>query len=167
MTAAIRLLRTDDRDARSFLEVQRQSVRGLARQHYPEAVTRAWAPLPITQAAVEQFLRNQDGEIGLLAAIDNRAVGIGALVLSNSELRACYVHPSAARQGVGAALVAEIERMALRHGLDHLVLESSLTAQPFYSSLGYEVERRGELMIAPGVSMAAVKMFKKLLRGTG
>ena len=39
-------------------------------------------------------------------------VGIGAVVLRNSELRAYYVAPSADRRGVGTALVEEIERIA-------------------------------------------------------
>lgn len=33
---------------------------------------------------------------------------------------------------------------------------------PFYAVLGYRVEERGELVLAPGVPMAAVKMRKRL-----
>ena len=91
-----------------------------------------------------------------------QAVGIGAIVVSNSELRACYVDPGAARRGVGSALVAEIERIAREHQLDHLHLEPSVTAVPFYSSLGYQVESRRAFLITPGVLMAAVQMRKHL-----
>ena len=97
----------------------------------------------------------------LVAEIDGDAVGIGAIVVGNSELRACYVAPAAVRRGVGSALVAEIERIAREHGLRHLHLESSTTAEPFYATLGYRVEGRGELLIAPGVPMAAVRMRKQ------
>jgi putative acetyltransferase len=90
-------------------------------------------------------------------------VGIGAIVLNQSELRACYVAPNAVRQRVGSALVAEIERIAREHGLIDLQLESSLTAEPFYAALGYRVEKRGELVLAPGVPMATVKMRKRLV----
>jgi hypothetical protein len=41
-------------------------------------------------------------------------------------------------------------------------LESSITAEPFYAALGYQVESRGELFLAPDVPMAAVKMRKRL-----
>ena len=44
--------------------------------------------------------------------IDGRIVGIGALVLAKSELRACYVAPQTARRGVGSALMHELERIA-------------------------------------------------------
>jgi len=160
MSPSIRPMRPED--ARRFLEIQRESVRGLAARDYPTAVIEAWAPLPITDAVVERFLSNRDGEMRLIAEIDGQAVGIGALVLGNSELRACYVVPSAARRGVGAAIVAEIERIAREHRLVFLRLESSLTAEPFYAALGYQVEARGRLMIAFGVPMAAITMSKQL-----
>src|SRR6266436_9161361 len=74
-----------------------------------------WAPLPVTQTGIERFLANPDSEIRVVAEIDGAIVGIGALVLANCELRACYVAPEAARKGVGSALVAEIERIARDH----------------------------------------------------
>jgi GNAT superfamily N-acetyltransferase len=149
-------------EARLFLAIHHDSVRGLAANDYPQVIIDAWAPLPITEDRIQRFLANRDHEIRLLAEIDGDAVGIGALVVNNSELRACYVRPGAARRGVGAALVAEIERLAREHGLVSLRLESSITAEAFYTTLGYRVEERGELVIAPGVRMAAIRMRKEL-----
>lgn len=160
MSVSIRAMRSED--ARRFLEIQRESVRGIAARDYPTAVIDAWAPLPIADETVQRFLSNRDDEMRLIAEIDGQAVGIGALVPGNSELRACYVVPSAARRGVGAAIVAEIERIAREHNLHYLRLESSLTAEPFYAALGYRVEARGHLMIASGVPMAAITMSKLL-----
>ena len=112
---------------------------------------------------MDRFLGNPDDETRLIAERgDGELVGIGALVLASSELRACYVLPSATRRGVGTALVREIERIAREHGLSHLSLESSVTAEPFYRALGYVVVERGELVLAPGISMAAIKMQKQL-----
>jgi putative acetyltransferase len=164
MSGSIRVMRSED--ARRFLEIQRESVRGIAARDYPSAVIEAWAPLPITDEVVARFLSNADDEIRLIAEFDGQPAGIGALVLGNSELRACYVVPSAARRGVGTAIVAEIERIAREHGLVYLRLESSLTAEPFYAALGYRVESRGELMIAPGVPMDAMTMSKRLTADT-
>jgi putative acetyltransferase len=148
-------------DARRFLEIHHAAVRGIAAKDYPTSVVEAWAR-PITDQVIERFLENSDGEVRLVAEIDGEPAGIGAIVVSNSELRACYVAPSAARLGVGSALVSEIERIAREHHLDHLQLESSITAEPFYSALGYQVESHGEHLLAPNVSMAAVKMRKRL-----
>ena|SRR5437588_1756281 len=160
MSVSIRHMRPEE--ARRFLEIHHESVRGIAVKDYPASVIDAWAPLPITDEVVERFLRNRDDEVRLIAEIDGQPVGIGALVLGNSELRACYVVPSAARRGVGAAIVAEIERIAREHRLGYLRLESSLTAEPFYTTLGYAVEERGEHVLESGVPMAAVKMRKQL-----
>jgi hypothetical protein len=81
--------------------------------------------------------------------------------------RADQIHPSdrrtvPIRSGVGRAIVAEIERLACERALAHLLLESSITAEPFYTALGYRVEHRGELALAPGLRMAAIRMRKPL-----
>jgi putative acetyltransferase len=160
MSVTIREMRPED--ARRFLEIHHAAVRGIAARDYSTSVVDAWAR-PITDEAIEGFLANRDREVRLVAEIDGEPVGIGAIVVSLSELRACYVAPSAARRGVGSALVAKIEQIAREHRLDHLVLESSTTAEPFYAGLGYQVESRGELFLSPGVPMAAVRMRKRLV----
>jgi putative acetyltransferase len=160
MAVAVRPMRSDE--GRRFLEVHHESVRALAAKDYPPHVIDAWAPTPISDERLERFLQNMDKEIRLIAELGGEPVGIGALVIAKSELRACYVLPSATRRGVGSALVAEIERIAREHAIRELHLESSANAEPFYSALGYRVERRGELRIAPGVTMAAVTMRKAL-----
>src|SRR5713101_8225527 len=111
-------------DARRFLEIHHAAVRGIAANDYPTSVVEAWAR-PITDQVIERFVANRDQEVRLVAEIDGEPVGIGAIVVSNSELRACYVAPSAARRGVGSALVAKIEQIVCEHRLDHLELESS------------------------------------------
>jgi putative acetyltransferase len=156
----VRPMRPDE--ARRFLEIHHDAVRGIAAKDYPDAVVEKWAPLPITDVMLERFLDNRDDEIRLMADVEHHVAGIGAVVVGTSELRACYVAPTAVRRGVGSAIVAEIERIARAHGLAYLALESSLTAEPFYTALGYQVETRGELAISPGVQMAAVKMRKQL-----
>jgi putative acetyltransferase len=110
-------------------------------------------------------MKNQDNEIRLVAEVDGSLVGLGCLVVQNAELRACYVAPGAARKGVGSALVREIERIAREHGLDHLHLDASINAEPFYSALGYEVVERGEHVWPSGQRMEAVTMRKALKGG--
>jgi len=159
MSVTVREMRSGD--ARRFLEIHHAAVRGIAARDYPAGVVEAWAP-PITEQLIDRFLANRDGEVRLVAEIDGEPVGIGAIVVGASELRACYVLPAAARRGVGSAIVSEIERIARDHRLDQLHLESSTTAEPFYAALGYRVESRGELLLSAGVLMAAVKMRKRL-----
>lgn len=162
MPITVRPMRSDE--ARLFLEIHRASVLGVAAKDYPLKVLDAWAA-PATPEFLDEFLANLDGELRLIAEIDGRPAGIGALVPHNSELRACYVAPFALRCGVGTALVREIERLARQAGLTDLQLLASLTAEPFYAALGYHVETRTEHVLRSGQPMAAVKMRKALKQG--
>ena len=160
MPVAVRPLGSDE--GRLFLEIHGASIRGLAAGHYPPEVIEAWQ-VRATDAAVRDFLENRDREIRLVAELDGEPVGIGALVLGTSELRACYVAPQAARRGCGSALVREMERLARENGLTRLELVASINAEPFYAALGYEVRERGEHVLRSGQRMAAVTMAKSLL----
>ena len=149
-------------EALQFLKIQRAAVRGSATAAYPAAIIEAWAPVPVTPEALERFFANTDRETRLIAEWGGAAVGIGALVVADHELLACYVVPGAARQGVGRAIVAEIERRARQAGLDHLDVTASLNAEAFYAALGYSADGPTDLEIAPGVRMRAVSMRKML-----
>ena len=159
MAVIVRPMRADE--GRTFLDIHTRSVRGLAAQHYSPEIIDGWAAR-ITDESVRALMRNPDGEIRLLAELDGQPVGLGALVVSKSELRACYVVPEAARKHVGSALVREIERIARDHGLTKLDLEASLNAEYFYAALGYAVVERHEHVLRSGLRMAAVKMQKEL-----
>jgi putative acetyltransferase len=159
MTVTVRPLRDDE--ARTFLEIVASAIRGLAAGHYTPAAIDGWVP-SLTDESVRAFVRNDEHEIRLVAEIDGRPVGIGALIAEHSELRACYVTPDAARRGCGSALVREIERLARAHGLTRLDLAASLNAEPFYASHGYQVRERSEVMLRNGHRLAAVWMWKSL-----
>jgi putative acetyltransferase len=150
------------KDARAFLEVHHAAVRGIAVKDYPLAVIEAWAPMPVTEDAIEWVRANPHKEFRLIAEIAGRVVGIGTAVFENIELRACYVAPEVGRKGVGSALVKEIERVAPELGVPRLELDSSVTAESFYRTVGYEVVERGEHVLRNGKRMACVKMRKEL-----
>jgi putative acetyltransferase len=157
----VRRLRVNE--GRLFLQIHSRAIRGLAAAHYPPEVLDAWT-VPATDESVRGLLNNPDSEIRLIAELDGEPVGLGALVVGSSELRACYVVPEASRKGVGTALVTEIERIAIEKGLERLELIASLNAEPFYAFLGYEAQGRTKHVLRTGHSMAAVKMAKMLRR---
>jgi GNAT superfamily N-acetyltransferase len=53
-----------------------------------------------------------------------------------------FVDPTRQGERIGAALMAFIEKLALRQGHERLELTSSLTAVGFYRKLGYRGSRR-------------------------
>ena len=152
-----------DHDARAFLKVHRRAVRELAANDYPPGVIDAWAPSPITAEHAEFVRLNADREYRLVAEADGEIVGIGSMVARSRELRACYVAPPASRQGVGSAILRELERAARDQGLSTLEADSSLTARQFYRANGYEECGSGEHVLNNGVRMASVKMRKRII----
>jgi putative acetyltransferase len=102
--------------------------------------------------------------IRLVAELNREIIGIGCLLPQNHELRACYVSPTANRRGVGSAILREIERVAYDRGATRLGADSSLNAEAFYRSHGYEVRRRSEHILSNGVRMACIRMQKDLAR---
>jgi putative acetyltransferase len=159
MPIAVRPLGSDE--GRIYLEIVNSAIRGLAASHYPPDAIDGWL-VPITDETLGDLMLNADHEIRLVAELDGKAVGIGALILERSELRAVYVSPQVARRGFGSALVREIERIARENGLTGLELAASRNAEPFYAAHGYEVRERSEVVLRNGHRMAAVWMTKNL-----
>jgi putative acetyltransferase len=155
----VRPLRDDE--LRLYLEIHGRAIRGLASTHYTADVIDGWI-VPANEDTMRDLRANRDNEIRLIAELDGTPVGIGALVVERSELRACYVCPEGARRGCGSALVREIERLARMNGVSHLDLAASLNAEPFYTAHGYTVVERSEVVLGNGQRMPAVWMTKTL-----
>ena len=159
MSVAVRPLRADE--GQTYLEIVNSAIRGLAATYYSPETIDGWV-VPITDETLRDLVANADHELRLVAELDGSVVGIGALILERSELRACYVSPQAARHGCGSALVREIERIARENRLTHLEVAASLNAEPFYAAHGYHVRERSEVTLRNGHRMAAVRMTKSL-----
>jgi putative acetyltransferase len=147
-------------DAEAWLDVHRAAVRVIAAGDYSQAVIDAWAP-PVDARMIEHLQTGPSGT-RIVAELDGELAGIGELVPENGELRACYVAPRFARRGVGKALVAELEALARTAGIAALSLASSVTAEPFYLRLGYDVTGRGSHVLDTGEPMACLFMTKSL-----
>lgn len=146
-------------DARIFLETLNRSIREVASADYAPEVIEAWV-IPIDEKSLSRYAENPEGELRIIAELDGAPVGIGATVIANSELRACYVASEGLRQGVGTALVYELERLGKASGLTHFLLSGTITAEAFYNSLGYRSLKRIEHTTSGGARMAAVEMSK-------
>jgi putative acetyltransferase len=155
----VRPLRADE--GRIYLEIVNSAIRGLAVSHYPPDAIEGWV-VSVTDETVRDLMLNLDHEVRLVAELDGRPVGIGALILERAELRACYVSPQAARRGCGSALVREIERLIRENGLARLELAASINAEAFYAAHGYEVRERSDVVLGNGHRMSAVWMGKNL-----
>jgi len=112
----------------------------------------------------KQAQQKRNGEEAALV-IDHIGRHIGTRDCRGSRERGQHKSNGGSQLGkgcFGAALVAEVERMARDHHLNYLKLESSVTAEPFYASLGYCVEAREEHHLTSGLAMRTIKMRKQL-----
>lgn len=66
------------------------------------------------------------------------------------------------RQGIGTRLMRHILAQAAEAGIGFLACQSTLTAAPFYRSLGFEGERVIEVPLAGGIDFPAVAMGRAL-----
>ena len=138
MTCATRRAVLSDADA--ACEVVRRSIVDLCEaDHHGDSETLAKWLANKTPANFERWIASED-HIALAAEIDGVLVGFGLLNLQG-KIALLYVAPNARFRGVSKSLLASLEKEAIAAGIRELSLESSLTALPFYSRLGYTPSR--------------------------
>ena len=77
-----------------------------------------------------------------------------------AKVRAIFVHPEFARQGLGSLILATVEEAARAAGFRRYEMGSTLTGVPLYRLKGYvEIERIG-VPLANGETLPVVKMVK-------
>lgn len=139
-------------DRPAIRDVHVASVREFAPAAYRDAVVEAWVGVEERDPASYEV--TADEAVFLVAADDGDVVGFAELatgadatadydVPGDAEIRAVYVAPDHAGDGVGTALLAELERRGRERGVERVLLTASLNALGFYESHGYNrVEER-------------------------
>ena len=125
------------------LGIHRRAIHEIAAADYPPEVLNAWG-YPITEQDLPQMLAEFDeklarGQVVLVAEVGSSLAGFGELVPERNELLALYVNPDFGRQGVGMAILLELERFAREKKLSFLQMDSSLTAVAFYKTQGFQL----------------------------
>lgn len=77
-----------------------------------------------------------------------------------ARIRAFFVHPTYARQGVGRAILDRCESEASRVGFRSFELMATLPGVPFYEACGYARGEPTQFEIADGVKIEFVPMTK-------
>ena len=137
----------------------REAVLGLAREAYSQEQLAAWAAAMRPEAIWRALA---DPELTMLVALAGEAVA-GFILFSPGEVRAMYVHPAQARQGLGRRLLALAEDATRQAGLDVLRLSASDNAVPFYTANGFAGDEEDVFTLRGGISLTCRKMEKRLL----
>jgi len=79
-----------------------------------------------------------------------------------AKIRAFFIDPSAARRGIGSALLERCEGEARRHGFRRAEMMATLPGVKLYAARGYVPGERVDCPLAPGLSIEFVPMSKSL-----
>ena len=79
-----------------------------------------------------------------------------------AKIRAFFVDPAYARQGIGRALLQRCETEAQAHGFSRLELMATLPGVRLYRSLGYTARTAIQYELAPGLMIEFVPMDKSI-----
>lgn len=165
MTVTLREARPDD--ANRVRDLHIAAIEGLDTDAYDDEQVAAWAhdrepeSYPIESAETHFVVAEADDRQVGFGWLQTKADGYAAASV-DGELTAVYVHPSAARQGVGSRIRAELEAAARGRGIDKLGLWASKNAVPFYEAAGYRRVTDHTVEFDDGVSGTVVEMIKHL-----
>lgn len=124
-------------------ELFAQSIDVLTAEDYDEDQRLAWITRVEDRGA---FARRVLGQTTLLVEREGEILGFASL-RENSEIDLLYVHPYAAGEGVGSALIDALEKIAKGRGTQTMTVDASETAVEFFESRGYTALRRNSVNI--------------------
>ena len=79
-----------------------------------------------------------------------------------ARIRAFFVHPDHARQGIGRQIIATCEAAAKRNGFTSLELGATLPGVPLYEAMGYHPLERIDEGLPDGEVLGIVRMKKNI-----
>jgi GNAT superfamily N-acetyltransferase len=124
-----------DVDAEAVSEIIRAALRETNANDYPGEVIERLEQI-FSPAAVLELM----GKRKVFVATSGQRI-VGTASLEGTAVRTMFVAPDVQRRGIGRRLMAEVERTARDAGVTTLVVQSSVTAVPFYARLGFKPVR--------------------------
>ncbi|RUR04964.1 GNAT family N-acetyltransferase [Legionella sp. km772] len=79
-----------------------------------------------------------------------------------AKIRAFFIHPQFARQGLGSQLLKYCEQQAYLQGFTKLEMMATLPGVKLYSALAYEVIAEERVLLPNGLSIRFVRMLKNV-----
>lgn len=176
----LRTATTDD--IPTLRTVIRESVRGLARDWYDERQIELSinSVFGVDTDLIEDgtyFVAEIDGEIAGCGGWSKRKTLYGASAYTASrepdfldpatdaaKIRAFFVHPRAARKGIGSLILERCEDEAKRCGFSKAEMMATLPGVPLYLAKGYSGDEEVDVAVGEGVSIRCIRMAKSLVQ---
>jgi len=148
-------------DLALLADAHRDSIQTLGPSFYAPQAVADW------QAAINADLylnAMRAGEVFFLAVQDGLVLGFSSdyAIEGTTHGASVYVRRTAARQGLGSALLRHAEAHARAAGATCIEVDASLAAVDFYAVNGFIELGRGDTVLTTGRSIATVFMRKEL-----
>ncbi len=145
-------------DAEGIAEAHVRSIRELCGPSYEASQIEAWASGKRPEIYLEAIAQKPF----FVAVLDGSIVGFSQLYPETADVRAIYVRPDCARQGVGRQLLHAVEASARTHALTRLKVQATINAVPFYQAQGYVLDGFTTFMLKIGTALPCANMHKEL-----
>lgn len=130
-------------DAEAMSDVRRASISELCTADHLNDEKRIADWLSMTTPDSIRALLKDDEKPLLVAVTEDEVVGIGCFHLISGSVLLNYVAPTHRFRGVSTALLTRMEKELVTAGFYEVKLTSTVTAQKFYLSRGYEYAGEG------------------------
>lgn len=154
----VRLARPDDLSAVDALLAR--SFPRLLRADYPPSIMVTLVP-KLSRARPELLA---SGQYFVAEDTRGRILGAGGFSLSGlvANIRQVATDPDATRQGIGRRLMQAVFEAADPLGVTRYDCMSTLTAVPFYASVGFVALGPVDVPLAPGLAFQVIRMQRVL-----
>jgi GNAT superfamily N-acetyltransferase len=181
MTMSIKIRRATNADIPALDSLISISVRSLSRNYYSERqiegalINIFGVDTQLIDDGTYYIAETEDQICGCggwskrktLFGGDQTKTGMDELLdprIEPARIRAFFVHPGWARQGIGRRILQICEEAALEAGFKELELAATLPGEPFYRTLGYEAVESFEVAMPGEVVLQVIRMKKEGLR---
>lgn len=147
------------------------AVDALLARAYPRLLKADYPPsvmvtaLPLISRAQPRLVTC--GSYFVAEAEDGAIIGAGGWTPRNrtseiGNIRHLVTDDRYVRRGVGRTILEMSHEQAVRQGIKLMNCDATLTAEPFYSTMGYE--RSGEIAVQlrPGIVFPAIRMIRRI-----
>lgn len=157
MSPTLHIREANADDAEAMHSVHAAAIRAL-QGTYPRRTLQRWLSL----LAPEDYAHHGRDELFAVAERNGQVIAFGEANLRRGSLLALYVHPTAARTGVGARLLRHLEESARSSGARRMDVLSSVNAESFYARHGYRVVGVARKRVAEDFAVEGIEMEKPL-----
>ena len=136
-----------------MLLIHTRAIELVAVREYGEEMARSWSH----GLTAEGYSRSMaGGEIFEVAVCDGRVVGFCGY--KNDEICGLYVDPDFGRRGIASILLKHALQALQRQGHRRIIVDSSITALPFYRRHGFRVVKERTRMTRGGMEVPTADM---------